>query len=188
MPPSIAAYSGEAAIITVDSLSKLFWAGLRVGWVRAPASVVARLARLKAIADLGSSLVSQAIATRLIGQAEVLRALRRVELSARLDFLSRLLREQLPDWTWTPPSGGAYLWVRLPYGDTQEFAQVALRHGVLTTPGASLSVDESHSGYLRLPFYLEHDVLEEGVRRLASAWETFTQLAGMDRQLVSVVV
>jgi DNA-binding transcriptional MocR family regulator len=75
-PPAIASYAEKAPIITVDSLSKLFWAGLRVGWVRAPVSVVARLARLKAVVDLGSSLLAQAIAVGLIEQLDEVRAAR----------------------------------------------------------------------------------------------------------------
>ena len=188
VPASIAAYADEAPVISVDSLSKLFWSGLRVGWVRAPSSVVARLARLKAVADLGNSLVSQAIAVRLIEQADELRASRHRELSTRLEFLFDLLHEQLPEWTWTPPSGGPYLWVRLPCGDAQEFAQMALRYGVLITPGASMSVDGSHTAYLRLPFYMEPTLLQEGVYRLAAAWETFTRLPSSEHQAGSVIV
>ena len=33
-PPPLAAYAQEGAVITIGSLSKIFWAGLRVGWIR----------------------------------------------------------------------------------------------------------------------------------------------------------
>jgi DNA-binding transcriptional MocR family regulator len=188
VPASVAAYSGEAPVISVDSLSKLFWSGLRVGWIRAPSAIIARLARLKAVADLGNSLVSQAIAVRLIEHADELRAARRRELFTRLEFLSHLLHEHLPDWTWTPPDGGPYLWLRLQCGDAQEFAQLALRYGVLITPGASMSVDGSHTSYLRLPFYMEPAVLQEGVYRLAAAWEAFARLPGSEHHLEKVIV
>jgi DNA-binding transcriptional MocR family regulator len=143
---------------------------------------------LKAVADLGNSLVSQAIAVRLIEQADELRASRRRELSTRLEFLSQLLHAHLPDWTWTPPSGGPYLWLRLQCGDAQEFAQLALRYGVLLTPGASMSVDGSHTSYLRLPFYVEPAVLQRGVYRLAAAWEAFARLPGSEHHLENVIV
>ena len=50
-------------MLTVGSLSKLFWGGLRVGWIRGPESMITRLSRLKAVIDLSGSLVSQAVAT-----------------------------------------------------------------------------------------------------------------------------
>ncbi|XVV07580.1 hypothetical protein ACQPW3_20240 [Actinosynnema sp. CA-248983] len=42
------------------------WGGLRIGWVRGPRDAVARLARLKALDDLGSPLLDQALASRLL--------------------------------------------------------------------------------------------------------------------------
>jgi len=54
-PPSpVAAHTAGGLVITVGSLSKLFWGGLRVGWVRAPRHVIARLAERKVVADIAS--------------------------------------------------------------------------------------------------------------------------------------
>ncbi|MCB0972669.1 MAG: hypothetical protein KDA97_14275, partial [Acidimicrobiales bacterium] len=62
LPPPIAAHAPDHPIAVVGSYSKRFWAGLRVGFVRAPGPVAARLVRVKATHDLGSSAVSQAMA------------------------------------------------------------------------------------------------------------------------------
>ncbi|MGH3242207.1 MAG: PLP-dependent aminotransferase family protein, partial [Spirillospora sp.] len=54
-PPPIAAYAPRGAeVLSADSLAKSVWGGLRIGWVRAPAATIERLARHKALADLGS--------------------------------------------------------------------------------------------------------------------------------------
>ena len=61
-PGPIAKHSKAGMVLSVGSISKLFWAALRVGWVRAPVPVIAQLVRVKTGADLGSALMTQAIA------------------------------------------------------------------------------------------------------------------------------
>jgi DNA-binding transcriptional MocR family regulator len=45
-PPPIAAFSRGGPVLTVGSLSKVLWGGLRIGWIRAPEAVLSRLTRL----------------------------------------------------------------------------------------------------------------------------------------------
>ena len=97
-PPLLATYAPAAPILTIGSLSKLAWPGLRVGWVRAPEPIIERLARLKSANDLGSPLLTQAIAVRLLGAVDQIRLLRRRQLKPRRDLMARLFRESLPDW------------------------------------------------------------------------------------------
>jgi DNA-binding transcriptional MocR family regulator len=172
-PPPIATYAREAPVLTVGSLSKLFWAGLRVGWVRGPAAMVRRLARVKSASDLGSPVLTQAIAVQLMALADKARAIRRRQLQARRALLATLLREQLPEWGFEMPDGGLFLWVRLPGVDARHFAQAAARHRVAVTPGSLFSVDESHPEFLRLPFLLDEPELRMGIDRLATAWEEY---------------
>jgi DNA-binding transcriptional MocR family regulator len=176
-PPAIATFAPEASILTVDSLSKLGWGGLRVGWIRAPESIIARFGRLKAVVDLGGSLPSQLIATRVLEHYDSLRRDRR-----------KLLAELLPDWSWDQPLGGLCLWVRLPRGTGAEFAQVALRHGVSVVPGPVASPDGGFAEYLRLPFGHLPSALEEGIRRLARAWAAYVPAREPRRQTLEVIV
>jgi DNA-binding transcriptional MocR family regulator len=66
-PPPLATDNPDALVLTIGSISKLICSGLRVGWVRAPEPIIQRLARLKSAMDLGSPLLTQAIAARLLG-------------------------------------------------------------------------------------------------------------------------
>src|SRR5205823_6459070 len=172
-PPLIASYAPSAPILTIGSLSKLAWPGLRVGWVRAPEPIIERLARLKSANDLGSPLLTQAIAVRLLAAMDQIRLLRRHELKPRRDLMAGLLRESLPDWKFRVPAGGLFLWVKLPAGDSREFAQMALRHGVLILPGTAMSAAEQHARFIRLPFLAESETLRTGLRRLAAAWRDY---------------
>jgi DNA-binding transcriptional MocR family regulator len=172
-PPPLAAYGRDADVVSIGSLSKLFWAGLRVGWIRASRSTIAQLGQLKAVADLGSSLVSQAIAVSMLADAERITDLRRRELTKRLALLEDLMHGLLPDWRWRRPKGGLSIWARLPAGNSTELAQMAGRHGVLIAPGPLMSPSGRFEEFVRLPFDHEPAVLREGVRRLASAWESY---------------
>jgi DNA-binding transcriptional MocR family regulator len=172
-PLPLAAYARGARIASVGSLSKVFWAGLRVGWIRAPRPVIAQLGRLKAVTDLGTSLVSQAIAVNLLADADRIWDLRRRELAERLALLQDLLGRHLPDWAWRPPGGGLCVWARLPDGSSTELAQIASRHGVLIAPGPVMSPTGRFDEYVRLPFDYRPARLEQGVRRLATAWQAY---------------
>jgi DNA-binding transcriptional MocR family regulator len=187
-PPPLAAFAPEAAIITIGSLSKLMWPGLRIGWIRAAEPLIERLARLKSAMDLGSPLITQAIGVRLMGKIERAREMRRLELKPRRDLLASLLQEKLPGFEFEVPSGGLFLWVKLPFGDSRRLAQVALRHGLAILPGPSMSAAEEHSGFLRLPFLAEPEVLREAVERLRAAWRDFASMnQAPGRQAVAVV-
>lgn len=175
-PGLIARHSKAGMVLSVGSVSKLFWPALRVGWVRAPVPVIAQLARVKTGADLGSALMTQAIAAQLLTAFDRAKEMRREELSGRRDLLVSLLRERLPEWEFTVPDGGLFLWVRLPGGDARYFAQCAARHGVALTPGSMFAADESFADYLRLPFVLDEQSLSRGVERLAVAWNEYREL------------
>jgi DNA-binding transcriptional MocR family regulator len=187
-PPPVAAFAPNAPILTADSLSKLFWAGLRVGWLRAPEPIIAQLARLKAVADLGGSLPAQVIAGRLLASYGEFRGQRSKVIGERLELATRLLSEMLPEWSWDRPQGGLCLWVRLPYGSATEFAQIALRTGVSIVAGSVASTDGSFDDHLRLPFGHRPAELEEGIRRLARAWQTYAPADEPRAQRMAVIV
>ena len=172
-PPPLAAYCSAEQVITIASLSKLVWGGMRVGWIRASAPLVSRLARLRAVHDLGGEALSQLAAATLLGRlAEIRRARVRV-LRARHDHLCAELREHLPSWEFEPALGGQTIWVRLPRGEADSFAQVALRHGVAVPPGRSFDPLGGHAEYMRLHFLFPEEELSQAVAALARAWRSY---------------
>jgi DNA-binding transcriptional MocR family regulator len=185
-PPPIAAFSRRAAVLTVGSLSKLYWGGLRVGWVRGPRPLVARLTRAKVAADLSGSPVSQALAVRLMQREGEVVPRRRRELREGYERLAGLLRATLPDWSWVEPQGGLTLWVRLPSASAEELARVAPAHGVVVVPGSVHSAAGAFGDRLRLPYVLDADRLSEGVTRLARAWRDCRR--GSSERRLGVVV
>ncbi|GAB3736608.1 aminotransferase-like domain-containing protein [Nocardiopsis nanhaiensis] len=172
-PAPLAAYAPRGAeIITVDSLSKVGWAGLRIGWLRAPAEMALRLSRRKVLADLASPLLDQAVAVRLLDRYAELAHERSEQLRVALEHMESMLLRDLPEWEWRAPDGGAALWVHLPGVNARAFAQVALCHDVGLVPGPAMSSSTGgqHDEYFRLPVAFDRDTREELVWRLVRAW------------------
>jgi DNA-binding transcriptional MocR family regulator len=184
LPDPVAAFG---AAVTVGSLSKVVWGGLRVGWIRAPESVIMQLARIKAVHDLGSNHLTQVAAAELVTNLQPLRAQRVQALRAQHDRLCAELAEHLPEWRFTPAPGGQCLWIELPYGDAVSFAQLALRHGVAVLPGMSLDALGGSKGHLRIPFLETPDTLGVAVRNLATAWQGYVPSGPVDALTTLVV-
>jgi DNA-binding transcriptional MocR family regulator len=177
LPPPIAAIAPDATVHTIGSTAKLFWAGLRIGWLRSPDDWAVRMLATKTVADLGSPILSQHLAVKLLEQFPRIQAERRAELVPRRDLLCDLLGQHLPAWTWRRPAGGLSVWALLPDGNAEEFAEQALRHGVAVVPGPALSVDEGNRRGVRIVFARPEETIVEGVRRLASAWSGYAPLS-----------
>ncbi len=187
-PPPLAHYSRGGTIISVGSMSKLYWAGIRIGWVRGPESLITRLGQHKVAADLGSSMVSQVLACRILPNHEQVQARQAKMLRTRLDLLETLLRERIPEWRWQRPEGGLSLWVRITSGDAHAFADQALRHGVAITPGSDLAPDDAFHDHIRLNYVVDESLLEAAVERLAAAWQAHRAAGGPQREAVEVKV
>ena len=188
VPPPPLGATGGGPVVTVGSLSKVLWGGLRLGWVRASADLVGRMVRVKVVHDLGTGVMGQLVAARLLPRFEALRDQRQAELLDSLQTVSSLLTHHLPDWSWDRPQGGPSLWVRIPWGDTDTFGQIALRHGVEIIPGSAMSPDGAHRERLRIPFVFDRPVSEALVARLAEAWRAYAPGEGAQQGHLSVVV
>ncbi|MFE9579487.1 PLP-dependent aminotransferase family protein [Nocardia sp. NPDC006044] len=170
-PSPLAAHSD--AVLTVGSLSKTVWGGLRIGWVRAAAPTIARLAQIRAVHDLGGDVPAQLAAAELMPRLAAVCARLAPERKARHDHLRAELARLLPDWTVPEVPGGQTLWLRLPYGDGASFAQAALRHGVAILPGSGLDSTGGSADHVRVHFLHPAETLTEAAHRLAEAWRTY---------------
>jgi DNA-binding transcriptional MocR family regulator len=166
-PAPFASHSPDA--ISVGSASKMFWGGLRVGWIRASRDLIPRLVNARVQIDLGSSLFDQLVVVELMGNPDIL-AFRRGQLRERRDALAQALREQLPDWQFRLPEGGMTLWVRMSHGSATRLAADLEPAGVHLAPGPVFSVEGGADDWLRVPYAKPENQLTEAVRRMAEAW------------------
>lgn len=168
MPPPFAVFDPNA--ITIGSLSKSAWSGLRLGWIRAPHHLVSGLVQTRVNLDLGSSAFDQIVATGAFD--DEIRAPHRANLRASRDALVDELRTQLHEFAFRVPEGGLSLWVHLPQRVSSRLVSIALEHRLRLLPGSRFFSSPGPAGeqFLRLPFAQESDVLRRAVERLARAW------------------
>jgi DNA-binding transcriptional MocR family regulator len=157
------------SLITVGTLSKSLWSGLRVGWVHASADVRERIVSHRARVDLGSAVAAQQIALQLVGRMDTLLAERTAQLR---DKAERLRRGLPPEWTVAAPDGGLCLWARLPVPDAAPYVDAAARAGVLVMPGAVARAGRTADPHIRLCFDRPAGLLDEAITRLCAAWAT----------------
>lgn len=168
MPPPVAVYDRHSRVVSIGGMSKGYWGGLRIGWVRASAPLVQRLAAIRVGVDMASPVLEQLVAVRLLDQAPQIIAARRAQLRARRDALVAALRDQLPEWSFTIPAGGVMLWAELDGPISSALSRAAEDVDVRLAPGPRFGLDGTLERFLRLPFALDEETLTEAVRRIAS--------------------
>jgi DNA-binding transcriptional MocR family regulator len=169
LPPPVAAFDRHARVLSIGGMSKPYWGGLRVGWVRAAAPVVQRLAAVRVGVDLASPVLDQLVAVQLLAQADDIVPARRADLRSRRDALVGALREELPQWRCRTPDGGLSLWAELDAPVASALARAAEELGVRVAPGPRFGADGTMERFLRLPYTLPGADLVEAVHRLAAA-------------------
>jgi DNA-binding transcriptional MocR family regulator len=168
MPPPVAVFDRHSRVVSIGGMSKAYWGGLRIGWVRASAPLVQRLAALRVGVDMASPVLEQLVAVHLLADAATIVAERRAQLAFRRDTLVAALGEMLPEWRFVVPGGGVTLWAELDGPISSALARAAEDVGVRLAPGPRFGLDGTLERFLRLPFTLSPEDLTEAVRRIAS--------------------
>lgn len=171
------------AVVSLGSLSKSHWAGLRTGWIRASESLIQRFAAARTIMDLGGPVVEQLAAAHLVNAMTEPLPARLAELRGNRDTLLELIRAHLPGWEPEWPDGGLSVWCRLPMPISTALAVVAPDFGIRLAAGPRFGVGGAFEQYLRLPFTLPPEQLETAVLALRSAQDRLDGAPQLRRNL-----
>ena len=142
----------DPSVIIVGSLSKPVWGGLRIGWIRASADLVQRLAALRASIDMGGAVLAQLVAAQIVPRLPELMPDRIAMLRERRDALAAALHEHLPEWTFALPLGGISLWAELDAPLSTSLTLLAAPAGVIVVPGSRFGVVGTHERLMSVPF------------------------------------
>lgn len=170
MPSPVAAHDRHARVISIGGMSKPYWGGLRVGWIRATEQIVQRLTAVRVGVDMSGPVLDQLVAVELLARADAIVPARRVQLREQRGVLAAALHRELPGLRFTLPAGGVTLWAELDAPVSSALARSAETFGVRLAPGPKFGMDGTLERFVRLPFTLPGDVLVEAVSRIAAAY------------------
>ena len=182
-PPSLLAMSPEVPgsrerLVHCGSLSKVLSPGLRVGWMVAPAELLAKATMCKQFSDAHTSTFAQATAAAYLRAGRMPATLDKVRsvYAARARTMGDALRRELGDAiSFVQPQGGLFVWARLTgaggrLADGNELARRAIEQGVAFVPGTPFFCADPDPATLRLSFATaSEERILEGVARLAKA-------------------
>ena len=160
-------------VLHLGSFSKVAAPGLRLGWVRTPASLRNALTVAKQAADLHTSTIDQAAAAAYLADTDLDAHIRRLRdaYRERRDAMIAAMPATAPDGsTWTDPDGGMFTWLRLPAGaNATGLLPAALEADVAFVPGTAFYAAAPDPATLRLSFTTHTPAeITEGMRRLSA--------------------
>jgi DNA-binding transcriptional MocR family regulator len=163
--PLLAKDAPADRMLSIGTASKLFWGGLRVGWIRADPAMIFRLTEAKKAADIGCAVLDQLAVADLLTRVPQARRERGAQLRAGLDAAIAVLTERRPDWRWVIPHGGTGLWVDTG-ADAVALVERARRCGVRLSAGPAFSAFGAFRRHIRLPTWHPMQDLGNGFDRL----------------------
>jgi DNA-binding transcriptional MocR family regulator len=168
--PLFAELCRSTTVVSVDSLSKTCWAGLRLGWMRGSAPIVEQTMYRHLAFDLGPSVPAQLLALGFLPKLDEIVAERRRRLATAVGYAAEQLATLIPEVEFDLPGGGSVLWVRFPIDDSEALVRHARRFGVRTLPGSIHVTGRAPGPYVRICVDRPLDHVGEGLDRLARAW------------------
>ena len=171
-PLAMAQYTAGNKVISLNSFSKIFAPGLRLGWAQMGPELMKRFVTFGKIASggsanhVGSGIALSAIELGL--QDKFLDGIKQI-YKHRTDVMESGLRENLPESiTWEKPDGGFFFWLTLPDSlSAKALASQAEAFRVSFVHGGQCSNIGGLDKKIRLSFsFYEDEAILEGCRRL----------------------
>lgn len=197
--PTIQSLDQGERVVRLDSFSKVFVPGLRVGYVSGPREIIRDIRVYKQGANLHTSSFDQSVlaaSMRKLGPTGMFELIDKnvtfygANCQTLMDALESELAGQV---SYNRPDGGFFLWLELkenegPIDTFEMIGTLAEQLGVLLIPGTGFSLSSSLRNCLRVSYSMQSpENLQEGVRRLAKMLSEYRKLqrqqaAGVERR------
>jgi len=169
VPPSLYALDTTGTVIYLCSLSKIFAAGLRMGYLIAEPGLLGRITARRF--DLGNSVLGASICAAFLENRLWIHVERHnAALREKRGTLLTALTEHATDLChWKAPAGGLFLWLRLPeHIDLELLDELSAERGVGYARGSAFHIEGVSLPAIRLAFgYPSTAEISRGVAILA---------------------
>lgn len=175
--PSLWTLSGGKGVITLKTLSKMLFPGMRIGWMYGEVEVIEKIIGLKQSVDLCTPSFNQLIVSEYFSSGRMSESLGKAIETYRPKaeaMLSAMDAHFPPEVKWSRPTGGMFLWVVLPsHMDSREIFMEAIEKKVAYIVGQPFHCDRSGKNTLRLNYsFPSIDQIGEGIKRLGEVIKT----------------
>ncbi|WP_432666280.1 PLP-dependent aminotransferase family protein [Wukongibacter baidiensis] len=166
--PTIKSMDKENRVIYLGSFSKVFCAGLRVGWICGDKDIISKYEMIKQGADLQSNQLAQMQVNEFMNQYDMKEQIQEIidAYKIKRDLMCSLIDEKFPKIIKrTNPEGGMFVWLDLPEGaDATELLKKALELNVGFVPGGPFYPEGGHENTIRLNYSnMSEEQIVEGI-------------------------
>jgi 2-aminoadipate transaminase len=167
--PPIQTLDDSGSVWYTGTFSKIVGAGMRLGWLVAPAEVITTISVLKTDGSsnvFGAHVIAEWLPEHLDDHIAQLKSV----YSRRRDLMLEALERNMPEGvSWTVPDGGFFLWVTLPDGiDSTAMRGQVQELGVDYLPGATCATPGDAANQFRLCYsFVTDDQIEPGIKVIA---------------------
>lgn len=160
--PTYKSYDTDGLVIYCSSFSKILSSGMRIGFVNAPAEIIAKMVVAKQVEDVHTNLFAQMLCHRYMAEYDMdahVAMIRELYRDKAGRMLAALDAEMPQSVAYTRPEGGLFLWCTLPDGrDAAPFVKKFLENKVAVVPGSAfMCVENAPSDSFRLNYSMPSD-------------------------------
>ncbi|MHC1695045.1 MAG: PLP-dependent aminotransferase family protein [Eubacteriales bacterium] len=144
--PTIKSMDEDGMVVYCSSFSKILSAGMRVGYLTAPQSLIQKIVVAKQVNDVHTNLFFQMLCSDFLKNCDLdahiatIRTLYGHKSSLMLSQLDKSMDKRVSH---TTPEGGLFLWCTLPEGcELDTFVKSAISKKVAVVPGTAFLPDE----------------------------------------------
>lgn len=173
--PTIKSMDTDGIVIYCSTFSKILSAGMRVGYVTAPDSIIQKMVVAKQVEDVHTNIFFQMVCHKYMTEYDLDGHIKKIcsLYEHKSALMLAALDKYMPDYVkYTRPEGGLFIWCTLPDSiNCDDFVKKALEMKVAVVPGKAFNCDtDAPSQSFRLNYSMPtDDQIEIGVKRLAEA-------------------
>jgi 2-aminoadipate transaminase len=175
--PSLKQLDPYGRVIHLRSFSKTFNPGMRLGWICADRRIIQHMVTAKQFIDINTNCLSQLILLGFIRKGLLEQQIQKniARYRQKRDFMLEQLALHFPDEVeWSRPSGGFFIFVRLPESmNAEHLFYKGLEHNIAFINARSFFVDGTGHNTIRLSFsQADENVIQIVIKKIADLIKT----------------